>query len=168
MLRSFQRRVRPDFCLLAVSDCSEPHRVAQMGFTPFPDCGSSASRHIAPDLEGALSLLYDSSHENFAFAPDVGLLRATMGLHRIPCESLSVDDCQLAIAHHILSGSCAPPVPSLGLPSSACRRVAGSVVDCEILARQLLRTLCQPHISVRLSTLLGSYRLASFVKVLAT
>jgi hypothetical protein len=107
-----------------------------VGFTLFPDIVSSASHHIAPDVNGALLLLYDSSHPKFAFAPDVGLLRATMGLHQSPGESLSVDDCQLAIARHILRGSCTEP--SLDLPSIACCRVAGSVVDCEVLAQQLL------------------------------
>jgi hypothetical protein len=67
-----------------------------------------------------------------------------MVLHQIPCNSFLVDDCQTAIAQHIVCGFCAesPLQYHNNLPSDACHRIAGNVAECNVSVRQLLRRIC--------------------------
>jgi hypothetical protein len=71
-----------------------------------------------------------------------------MMLHRIPCETFSLAECQMAIAHHIVTGlSANSPVQGvISLPSDACRRVAGSVVEGKELAVPSLQCLSAPYL----------------------
>jgi hypothetical protein len=68
-----------------------------------------------------------------------------MALHRIPCETFSLDECQMAIAHHIVTSLCtdSPVQGVIGLPSDACR-VAGSVVERKELALRCCNVSVSP------------------------
>jgi hypothetical protein len=82
VFRTHQCQVGPDHCLSHSGFCVFPtHGVAQVGFTHSPEPISSGPHHVAPNLEGALLMIYDSSQENFTFVPDIGFLCATMMLH---------------------------------------------------------------------------------------
>jgi hypothetical protein len=60
----------------------------------------------SPDIDLAIGMLHDHSSAQFAFHDDVTVLRSTMATHGILTDSLSINECQMAIAHHILNGVC--------------------------------------------------------------